>query len=502
LRKNRRMDIRGPRLRKPSEGALAFTSSMAADGRIARHVIAVNIAHMAALVKANEVDREVGAKCVDFLLGASPRISPDARAEDFHQQLEQQAVDALGIETAGYLNFGKSRNDQVATAIRMELRVQLNALLGALAELQRALLMQVGRQGKTVIPGYTHLQRAQPVTFAHHLFAYFDAFQRDAERTVQLYARVNLSPMGGAAMAGTPVKIDRRGVARSLGFDGVIRNAMDAVSSRDVTIEAMSCATMTMVDASRLAEELILWSTSEFGFIELDDAYAASSSIMPQKKNAVVAEMVRAKAGAVMGGLMAACAILKALPYSYNLDLQEITPQLWRALDDTVNSLTMLAGMVSSASINPDRLRSAIANDDSTAVALANYLVKERSISFRHAHAIVGELARTSAKTGRPLREVAASKMAVVSAKFGKRITIEPGIAKDLLDPEGFLETIATEGGSNPRSVARGLKVRQKELKLTDSALRESATSLRASERKLSAIASGMAREVKSKIEH
>jgi len=498
LRKKRRMDIRGPRLRKPSERALAFTSSMAADGRIAGRVIAVNVAHMVALVKAGEVDRETGAKCINFLMGASPEISPGAKAEDFHQQLEQQAVDALGIETAGYLNFGKSRNDQVATAIRMELRVGLNALLRSLAGLQRALLRQASERGVAVVPGYTHLQRAQPITFAHHLFAYFDAFQRDVERTLQLYARVNLSPMGGAAMAGTPVKIDRSEVAESLGFDGVVRNAMDAVSSRDVAIEALSCATMTMVDASRLAEELILWSTSEFGFLELDDTYAASSSIMPQKKNAVVAELVRAKAGSVMGDLVAACAILKALPYSYNLDLQEITPHLWRTLDDTVDSLTMLAGMVSSASIKPDRLRREVANDNSTAVALANYLVKENGISFRQAHAIVGQLVRSSVQTGRPLQEIASAKIAAVSAKFGKRITIEPSVVKDLMDPKTFLETIATEGGSNPRYVAGGLKVRQKELALTDSMLSEKTRSLRVSERKLEAIASGMAREVKS----
>jgi len=492
------MDIRGPRLRKPSERALAFTSSMAADGRIARHVIAVNIAHMAALVKAGEVDKGTGAKCIMFLTGTSPEISPDFKAEDFHQQLEQQAVDILGIQTAGYLNFGKSRNDQVATAIRMELRVELNALLRSLAELQRALLRRAISHGTTVVPGYTHLQRAQPVTLAHYLFAHFDAFQRDAERTLQLYARVNLSPMGGAAVAGTSVKIDRRAVADSLGFDGVIRNAMDAVSSRDIAIEALSCAAMTMVDASRLAEELILWSTSEFGFLELDDAYAASSSIMPQKKNAVVAEMIRAKAGSVIGDQAAASAILKSLPYSYNLDLQEITPHLWRALDDTVNSLAMLAGMISSASIKPDRLRGAIANDNSTAVALANYLVKAHDISFRQAHAIVGQLVRTSVETGRPLQEVASSRMAAVSVKFGKRIVIEPSMAKSLLDPEGFLEAIATEGGSNPKFIAGDLKVRQKELALTDSTVLEMVNSLKTSERKLNAIASGISREVKS----
>jgi argininosuccinate lyase len=496
------MDIRGQRLRKPSEEALAFTSSMASDGRIARHVIAVNMAHMAALVRAGEADRGVGAKCMSFLLGASSEIPPGTRAEDFHQQLEQQAVDALGVETAGFLNYGKSRNDQVATAIRMELRLRLTEVLGATADVQRALLHQVGAHGRTSIPGYTHLQRAQPVTLAHHFFAHFDAFQRDVQRTLQLYARVNLSPMGSAAMAGTPVKLDRDFLARSLAFSGMVRNAMDAVSSRDVVVEALSCATMTMLDASRLAEELILWSSAEFNFLELDDAYAASSSIMPQKKNAVAAEMVRAKAGSVIGNLVAACAILKALPYSYNLDLQEVTPHVWRALEDTKNSLGVLAGMVASASLRPDVLRRSIANDNSTAVALANYLVKEHGISFRQAHAIVGQLARISAETGKPLEDVASTKMAAASRKFGKRLEIDASTARDILDPGRFLESIYTEGGSNPRFVGEGLKVRGKEISFTRSALSKMTSSLRASDKKLNAIASGLAREVKSGIEH
>ena len=497
MRKNRRMDIRGPRLRKPSERALAFTSSVAADRRIARHVIAVNIAHMAALVEAGEVDGRVGAKCIKFLKDASLETAPDAKAEDFHQQLEQQAVDDLGIETAGYLNYGKSRNDQVATAIRMELRERLNVLLGAIIELQRALLGQARRRGKVLVPGYTHMQRAQPVTLAHHLFAHFDAFQRDAERSRQLYSRVNLSPMGGAAMAGTQVKINRRAVAGYLGFDGVIRNAMDAVSSRDIAVEALSCATMIMIDASRLAEELILWSTSEFGFVELDDAYSASSSIMPQKKNAVAAEMVRAKAGSVMGSLVAACAILKALPYSYNHDLQEVTPQVWHALDETIESLAVLAGIVSTCSIRFDRIRSTIADDNSTAVALANYLVKEYGISFRQAHATVGQLVRTSFEAGKPLREVVPSKIATASSTLGKRVTIEASVARDLRDPQDVVVAIATEGGSNPKFVAAGLKLRQKDLALAGSALSKTKASLGASELKLNTVASDLARKAK-----
>ena len=499
MRKNRRLDIRGPRLRKQSERALAFTSSIAADGRIAGHVIAVNMAHMDALVKAGEVDRGTGARIIRFLLEASPEISPDAKAEDFHHLLEQQAVDALGVETAGFLNYGKSRNDQVATAIRMELRRLLLSVIEGITGLQRALLGLVARDGTTLVPGYTHLQRAQPVTLAHHFTAHFDALQRDAERAFQLYSRVNMSPMGAAAMAGTSAKVDRQAVARALGFSGIVRNTMDAVSSRDAAVEALSCVTMTMLDASRLAEELILWSSSEFGFIELDDAYAASSSIMPQKKNPVSAEMVRAKAGSVTGDLMAAITILKALPYSYNLDLQEVTPHVWRAMDDTTDSLGVLAGMVSTASIRAGVIRSSMENDNSTAVALANHLVREHRVSFRQAHATVGELVRVSVESSTPLHEVAASKMGAVSAKLGKRVSIEAAVARRILDPRDFLDGIATEGGSNPRSMAAGVKAREKELEGSMSALSKAKSSLRGAERRLNAKAAGIAREVNAK---
>jgi argininosuccinate lyase len=491
------MDIRGPRLRKPSDEALAFTSSMAADGRIARHVIRVNMAHMATLVNAREVDRATGAKCIKFLLAASPEIKSGSKAEDFHQQLEQDAVDALGVETAGFLNYGKSRNDQVATAIRMELRLRILDLLGGILEVQRALLGIAKKRGRTLVPGYTHLQRAQPVTLAHHQFAYFDAFERDGERLFQLYPRVNLSPMGAAALAGTSAKVDRGFVSKALGFAGFARNAMDAVSSRDIVVEALSCATLTMLDASRLAEEQILWSSKEFGFLELDDAYAASSSIMPQKKNAVSSELVRAKAGSVLGSLVAVASILKALPYSYNLDLQETTPHLWRAFDDAVDSLRILAGSLRSMKIKTGSMLKALADDGSTAVALANYLVKAHGVSFRQAHSIVGSLVRTSIEKGTPLEKVAATELPRVSGRFGKKVTIDEATAKRVLDPEGFLRSIATQGGSNPASIQAELGLRQRELSSNSAKLSKLGSPLRASEKRLLGIASGLAREVR-----
>ena len=497
------MNIRGPRLKKPSDEALAFTSSMAWDGRIARHVIRVNMAHMLALVKSREVDRRVGSKCIKFLMDASPVVNPNAKAEDYHQQLEQDAVDVLGVETAGVLNYGKSRNDQVATAIRMELRERTLDLVDAIADLQLYLLNVVGKHGKVLIPGYTHLQHAQPVTVAHHFTAYFDAFQRDAARLLQLYERLNLSPMGSAAMAGTSVMIDREALAESLGFSGIVRNAMDAVASRDVAVEALACATMTMLDASRLAEELILWSSAEFGFVDLADTYSASSSMMPQKKNAVFAEITRGKAGAVLGGLVAACAILKALPYSYNLDLQEVTPLLWQAMDDSVDSIRVMAGALSSTKFKTEALESRVSNDSSTAVGLANYLVKKHGISFRQAHSIVGELARISSSSNEPLQSVASSKLSGVSSRLaGRRITIARNTAEKILDPRRFLGGIRTEGGSNPAYVAKELKIRRGALHSTRSEITTRRLSLRASERKLDRTSLGITREVKTRIEH
>ncbi|HZW84310.1 MAG TPA: argininosuccinate lyase, partial [Nitrososphaerales archaeon] len=365
MRKTKRMDIRGPRLRKPSDEALEFTSSMAQDGRIARHVVAVNMAHMLELVASGEVDESVGGQCLKFLLRATTSIPSGSKAEDYHQQLEQDAVDALGVDTAGYLNYGKSRNDQVATALRMELRLRIVALLKAVSGLQDSILTFAKEHPSDIMPGYTHLQRAQPITVSHHMFAHFDSLQRDTERLLQLYSRVNLSPMGSAAMAGTSAKIDRRAVATALGFDGIMSNAMDGVASRDFALEALSVASMVSLNTGRLAEELILWSSAEFGFVEMDDAYAASSSIMPQKKNAVVAEMVRAKEGSVIGSLVSVFSILKALPYSYNLDLQEATPHLWRAMDDAVDSVRLISGVLKTLRFNSKAAHDAVASDAS-----------------------------------------------------------------------------------------------------------------------------------------
>ena len=493
------MDIRGQRLKKQSDAALEFTSSMPSDGRIARQVVRVNMAHMVALVRSREVAEETASACAGFLLSVSPTIEPGAKSEDYHQQLEQEAVDSLGVGKAGFLNLGKSRNDQVASAVRMELRAAILDLWGAVLDLQTSLLKVAESHASTIIPGYTHLQRAQPVTLAHHLLAHFDALGRDAERLAQLYPRVNQSPMGAAALAGTSVPVDRDLISHLLGFDGLVRNSMDAVSSRDFLVEAIACAATSMLDASRLAEEQILWGSKEFGFIELDDAYSASSSIMPQKKNAVVSELVRAKAGTVLGSFAAAGAILKAMPYSYNLDLQETTPHLWRAMDDATTSLRMLAGAVATMKVNADAMSAAASEDDSTAVALANYIVKTHGLSFRQAHSIVGGLVRVSSEKGVPMSKIASAQMPRVSAKFGKRFSIDESTARSLLDPANFVNAISTSGGANPRFATDELARRRREVASSRAKLRKLGSRLRASEKRLLRATSGLAREVKTK---
>ncbi len=475
-----RVDIRGRRLKKFNDRATEFISSVDFDAPIARHVLKINTAHMLSLVRTGEVTKAVGGQCLKFLTREPASLHPFPGAEDIHQVIEQKAVDRLGVETAGFLNLGKSRNDQVATAVRMELRERIIAVLKSLSSLQDSIIALVRRYGRTIIPGYTHLQHAQPVTIGHHFLAHFDALQRDTDRLIQLYSRVNLSPMGGAALAGTSVAVDRRSVASLLGFHGYVENAMDAVASRDFVVEALACAEMIMLDLTRLAEELILWSTKEFGFVELSDEYAASSSIMPQKKNPVVAEIIRAKCGSVLGCLQAACAIIKGLPYSYNLDLQEMTPNLWRGLADTQSSVDVMSGMISTLRLNVHAIQNSLKDDFSTATSLANYLVKANDVSFRQAHAVVGELVRRSVEKAISFQATVSKDLPGVAHDLtGKAIRVESSMLREVLDPAGALGAILTEGGSNPRFLQEAVERRRAQIRKNTSVISEIGRSLK-----------------------
>jgi len=493
------LNVRGRRLKKQGDEVTAFTSSMAFDDRIAIHTVRTNMAHMISLIESGEVSKQVGSSILAFLSRAPTSAPRGVLAEDYHQYLEQAAVDSLGVEVAGYLNLGKSRNDQVATAIRMELRGRIITLAKSLGALQKSVLGVAQRNGEAMVPGYTHLQHAQPVTLAHHLFAYFDCLQRDVDRLCELYARVNLSPMGSAALAGTSVRVDRRMVASLLGFDGLVANAMDGVSSRDFVVETLCCASMIMLDASRISEELILWSSSEFGYVELSDEYAASSSIMPQKKNAVAAETARAKCGSVLGALMAVCAIMKAMPFSYNLDLQETTAHLWRALDDTVDSVNILGGMLATTKFKIERLASSTKNDYSTATALANYLVVRERISFRQSHAIVGELVRISVEGRVPFESTVVSQLPKVSSQIAKRIKIGRSKLRSILDPARSLSSIVSSGGSNPGMIPGELQARTLQLGRNKERVSKMESSIVSAQSRLSEALRSDTKEVKNR---
>jgi argininosuccinate lyase len=472
--------LRGNRVKRSSKRANDFISSIGFDSPITKHVVSINMAHMLALARSKEVTPSVASACLGFLDSLPAEMKLDPGTEDVHHMIEQEAIRAVGMETAGFMNYGKSRNDQVATAVRMEARTRLLDLASALLSVQASIVRQMRKHKSAIMPGYTHLQHAQPVTLAHHLQSYFGAVSRDLERTMQAYARVNSSPMGAAALAGTSVKVDRGYVASLLGFEGIVENAMDSVSSRDFALECASDAAIAMVDLSRMAEELILWSSSEFGFVEIADEFCATSSIMPQKKNPVVAETVRAKAGSVLGELTSMFAITKALPNSYNLDLQEVTPHLWRALDDAVESATIMGSMLSSMSFDEKVMRKSLDSDMSTATELANHLVEHYGVPFRQAHAIVGELVRTAVSESRPLSDTASREMERVSRRIvGKAVKIDKDELRTVLDDAlKTLKMIRSAGGANPLSVSRVLLEDSKSMKQFESWVSRSRKSL------------------------
>jgi argininosuccinate lyase len=493
--------LRGSRVKHSSRKANDFTSSVSFDGPLSRHVVAINLAHMVSLLRSGQVPPDQGAASLRFLQSVPDRMTIDPNTEDVHHWLEQKAVLSIGMEAAGSMNLGKSRNDQVATALRMETRERILRILREATRLQASLLRAMARYGGLLIPGYTHLQRAQPTTVFHHLQSYFEALGEDVGRLTELYGRVNLSPMGAAAFAGTSVRVDRKATARSLGFDGLVGNSMHAVSSRGFALESLAVAELLMVDLSRMAEEIILWSSSEFGFIELDDEFCATSSIMPQKKNPVVAETIRAKCGSVIGEATAAFCIAKALPNAYNLDLQEITPHLWRGLDDAFSSLSLMAGMIGSARFVASNLDAAVKGDSmSTATELANELARSHGVPFRQAHQIVGELVLVALEKKLRLEDAADESLAEIAQRVaGRTIKIDKDRIRAVLDALKTLMLIQSAGGANPRFAKAQVVQNKKEMQRLSNWLDEKESKLNGSRTLLrTEVRSYLRREVRS----
>ena len=383
------------RLGSFDKGVAKYTSSIDIDGRLLPAVIAINSAHVIMLFEQKIVDHETAAELLRGLKRVPKNLDLQELLEDVHMNVEDYLISTVGKNVGGMLNVGKSRNDQVATALRMTLREKLLSLGDSILTLEKSILDQAEKNTGYPMPGYTHLQRGQPVTLGHHLLAHFDSLDRNFMRLIDCYFRVNLSPMGAGALASSGFDIDRKRVAQLLGFDSILENSLDAVSSRDFATEAIYLFAQIMTDLSRLAEELILWSTKEFSFAEISDRHTSTSSMMPQKKNAIVPEIFRAKTSQVVGDLVSALGLLKELPLSFNLDLQELTRNLWSSSDKTVTSLRVIADVIDLMKFDTQRLLAAVSTDDFLyATELADYLVHKFKLPFREAHKRVGNLVK------------------------------------------------------------------------------------------------------------
>jgi len=379
----------------------------------------------------------------------SGAIRHDPSLEDVHTHAERRLGEIVG-RAAGYLHAGRSRNDQVALDERLFIVEACDRAGDAVAGLMRALLGQARRHEGTLLPGYTHLQRAQPVTLAHHLLAYVEMLGRDRERFAEVRRRGAVSPLGSGALAGTTLKLDRERVARDLGLDGVTRNSLDAVSDRDSAIELTFACALCAVHLSRLGEEIVLWTTREFGFMELDDSFATGSSLMPQKKNSDVAELARGRAGTAIGDLVSLLAIVKSLPLAYNRDLQEDKRPLLGAPRMLVETLDALAGAVETARFQPERMRAALEGGESLATDAAEWLV-ERGVPFREAHEAVGKAAAFASSSGRPLSGLSVAEWRRFHRRFDR------GVLR-CFDPERSVARRDLPGGPAPRRVAAELR--------------------------------------------
>lgn len=437
-----------------------FTASVGFDQRLAEFDIQGSLAH-ARMLHAVGILTAADLEAIEKGLAA---IGDEIRAgsfpwsidlEDVHLNIERRLTDMIG--SAGKrLHTGRSRNDQVATDVRLYLRAAIDHVQTLIKGLQRALLDLAEHHTDTVMPGFTHLQVAQPVSFAHHLLAYFEMLSRDAQRFADCRKRVNRLPLGAAALAGTSFPIDRQMVAKELGFDGVCENSLDAVSDRDFAIEFVAAGALVMTHLSRFSEELILWMSPRFGFIDIADRYCTGSSIMPQKKNPDVAELVRGKTGRVNGHLVALLTLMKGQPLAYNKDNQEDKEPLLDTVDTLMMSLAVFTGMVGGITVNAERMRAAAREGYATATDLADYLVK-KGLPFREAHEAVAQAVRFAETRGCDLAELSLDDL----RQFSKLVAAD---AFDALTLEGSMNSRSHIGGTAPARVKAAIAKARKML--------------------------------------
>lgn len=431
-----------------------YTASIHFDKALAEEDIQGSLAHVSMLGKCGIVpaeDVEIIKKGLNKVLDKirAGKIQFSVSDEDIHMNIEKHLIEEIGA-VGGKLHTGRSRNDQVATDMHLYLRKRVVELTGLLHGLQESLITQAKSNMDTIIPGYTHLQRAQPILFPHHLMAYVSMFERDIDRLKDSYKRINVLPLGAGALAGTTFPIDRHYVAEQLGFDGVYENSLDAVSDRDFIVEFLAGASLIMTHLSRLCEELVLWSSTEFSFIELDDAFCTGSSIMPQKKNPDVAELVRGKTGRVYGNLIGLLTVLKSLPLAYNKDMQEDKEGMFDTVATLEGALQLFAPMIATMKVNTGRMREAVNKDFSNATDIADFLVG-KGLPFRQAHEVIGKTVLYCIQEGKYLLDLTLEEFQNFSPLFDDSIYA-------VLQPEAVVNARNVYGGTATVQVAAAIE--------------------------------------------
>ncbi|MDQ6422485.1 argininosuccinate lyase [Paenibacillus sp. LHD-117] len=421
-----------------------YTASIMFDKELAEEDVQGSLAHVTMLGKQGILPADDVEKIKDGLHRVLQRIKRDdiefsIGDEDIHMNIEKTLIDDVG-SVGGKLHTGRSRNDQVATDMHLWLRKRVVEFVDMLHKLQTALVEQAKGNLDTIVPGYTHLQRAQPILFAHHLMAYVSMFGRDIERLQDSYKRINVLPLGAGALAGTTFPIDRHFVAGQLKFDRVYENSLDAVSDRDFILEFLSHASIIMMHLSRLSEELILWSSTEFRFVELDDAFCTGSSIMPQKKNPDVPELVRGKTGRVYGNLVSLLTVLKSLPLAYNKDMQEDKEGMFDTVKTMQGALQLFAPMIATMKVNKEQMRQAVNKDFSNATDIADFLVG-KGMPFRQAHEVIGKTVLYCIEQNKYLLDLTLDEFKQFSTLFDDRIYA-------VLQPEQVVNARNVYGGT------------------------------------------------------
>lgn len=434
----------------PSDIMEAINASIDFDKRLAKQDIRGSRAHCSMLVAQGILSKDDGEAIMNGLLKIEKDISDGnfsfkRSLEDIHMNIEGRLSDLIG-EPAGRLHTGRSRNDQVATDFRLWVRAAIDALDEQLQGLQSALIDKAEAHADTIMPGFTHLQAAQPVTFGHHLLAYVEMTGRDRSRFKDARTRLNESPLGAGALAGTSFPLDRERTAKDLDFDRPMANSLDAVSDRDFALEFLSCASILSVHLSRLAEELVIWASAQFGFVSFTDAFSTGSSMMPQKRNPDAAELLRGKVGRVIGAMNGLLIVVKGLPLTYSKDMQEDKEPVFDAFDTLELCLAAATGMIADINVNKERMRSAAGAGYTTATDLADWLVREQNVAFRDSHHIAGQVVKLAEGKGCELEELSPEEL----SEIDKRLTAD---ALGVVTVDASVNSRTSYGGTAPDNV-------------------------------------------------